>query len=331
MDEIETEFRPCVGLDGYEISREGIFRNARTQRPLKAHMFSGYPCVRAHGGHHALHRLVALTFIGPPPTPDAIVNHIDGKVENYKVANLEWMTQGQNVQHAWDNGLRKGGPKNGTQVETISSNGVSTVYPSMNEAARALGADLRGVTQAVDKGTRSCMGHRVRRVDQTREGEEWREFNTCDGKTFKHTYSVSDQGRVKGPRGLMHPETLPTGYANVGLQDQDGRIRNCLVQRLVATAFLGPPEPNMVADHINTKKLDNRAVNLQWITQQVNTIRARGRAVVQKDAEGEVIEQFASLSLAAVAVDCNYTAISKAIKRGIRCRGFHWEFVEVDP
>jgi len=87
----------------------------------------------------------------------------------------------------------------------------------------------------------------------------------------------------------------------------------------------------MVADHINTKKLDNRAVNLQWITQQVNTIRARGRAVVQKDAEGEVIEQFASLSLAAVAVDCNYTAISKAIKRGIRCRGFHWEFVEVDP
>ncbi len=295
-------------------------------------MFSGYPCVRAHGGHHALHRLVALTFIGPPPTPDAIVNHIDGKVGNYNVANLEWMTQGQNVQHAWDNGLRKDKPKQGTLVETISSTGVSTIYPSMHEAARALGADQRGITQAIDKGTRTCMGHRVRRVDRTQEGEEWREFNTLDGKTFKHTYSVSDQGRVKGPRGLMSPRALPTGYAYVSLQGEDDRIRTCLLQRVVATAFHGPaPIPKAQADHINNDRTDNHAVNLQWLTPQDNTIRARGRAVVQKDAEGEVIEQFASLSLAAVAVDCNYTAISKAIKRGIRCRGFNWEFAESDP
>ena len=53
-----------------------------------------------------LHRLVALTFI---PNPDRLptVNHKDGNKENNAVYNLEWMSLGDNVRHAWSTGLAK--------------------------------------------------------------------------------------------------------------------------------------------------------------------------------------------------------------------------------
>lgn len=51
-----------------------------------------------------IHRLMATTFID---NPDGLpqVNHKDGNKENNSVENLEWVTESQNTQHAWDNGL----------------------------------------------------------------------------------------------------------------------------------------------------------------------------------------------------------------------------------
>ena len=51
-----------------------------------------------------LHRLIAIAFIPNPFNLDT-VNHIDGDKSNNSASNLEWMSIGDNVRHAWKNGL----------------------------------------------------------------------------------------------------------------------------------------------------------------------------------------------------------------------------------
>jgi hypothetical protein len=52
----------------------------------------------------AVHRLVALVFIGKPKE-ESQVNHIDGVKSNNCVSNLEYCTPSENTQHAYKTGL----------------------------------------------------------------------------------------------------------------------------------------------------------------------------------------------------------------------------------
>lgn len=53
-----------------------------------------------------VHQLVAKVFISNPDNLPQ-VNHKDGNVHNNNISNLEWVTNSQNTQHAYDKHLRK--------------------------------------------------------------------------------------------------------------------------------------------------------------------------------------------------------------------------------
>lgn len=48
-----------------------------------------------------VHRLVAIAFLGPPPSPDHEANHKNGDKTDNHVENLEWITHSGNTQHAY--------------------------------------------------------------------------------------------------------------------------------------------------------------------------------------------------------------------------------------
>ncbi|MEK6882467.1 MAG: HNH endonuclease signature motif containing protein, partial [Nanoarchaeota archaeon] len=51
------------------------------------------------------HRLVAISFLGPPPIGMTLVNHKNGFKQDNRVENLEWSNNSLNQRHAFKIGL----------------------------------------------------------------------------------------------------------------------------------------------------------------------------------------------------------------------------------
>lgn len=51
----------------------------------------------------SVHKLVAMSYLGKPPTELSVVNHIDSNKLNNSVCNLEWSSVSLNTQHGFRN------------------------------------------------------------------------------------------------------------------------------------------------------------------------------------------------------------------------------------
>lgn len=68
---------------------------------------------------------------------------------------------------------------------------------------------------------------------------------------------------------LMTPQYTKKGYLKIGLY-KDGVFNMKRVHRLVAQAFVPNPDNKPQVNHINEVKDDNRAENLNWMTNKEN-------------------------------------------------------------
>lgn len=97
------------GHPGYAVSNMGHVRNVTTRKQLTPYDDGkGYLRVKLDGDNCRLHILVAVAYV-PNPEPDVrnVVNHKRGKKHDCRASQLEWVTQAENIQHAWDTGLCK--------------------------------------------------------------------------------------------------------------------------------------------------------------------------------------------------------------------------------
>lgn len=111
MDEI---WKPIPGYESrYEVSNMGRVRSFVTGTGSRGAVHYLREDSHTKYGHRRVtlsmnrktekflvHRLVALAFIGPPPTPKHVVNHIDFCPANNRWDNLEWVTMQGNADHS---------------------------------------------------------------------------------------------------------------------------------------------------------------------------------------------------------------------------------------
>lgn len=248
-----SEWRPVVGYEGiYEVSADGNVRRAIPGRrrpagsllqPSPGRLGYVYVTLSRNGeqAQHPVHRLVAEAFIPLPEglvAQDLVVDHLSEPKSDNRVTNLRWATHGENMEHAAVEAAErrlKGEPPRSRRHELPPVPDDAVWKPLM-----AFG--IGGRFEVSNYGhVRRCMPGR----------------NACVGR-------------------MVAARLMPQGYVQVKLRvpgKKHGVIKT--IHILVASAFLPPPQPGeRVIDHINGDKTDNRADNLEWVTQQENTLRA---------------------------------------------------------
>ena len=110
--------------------------------------------------------------------------------------------------------------------------------------------------------------------------EIWRDI-----EGYEKLYQVSNLGRVRSldrvittKYGVVYPykgrilkmKKNNSGYSVVSLS-KDGKVKDFLIHRLVAKAFIPLEDYNgMEVNHINFDRNDNNVNNLEWITRKEN-------------------------------------------------------------
>lgn len=156
------------GASIYESSNSGRVR-LKTGRILKQ-----FQAIKSYPGGYLLcrivfddgkisnrlvHRLIAQTFLSNPDNK-ATVNHKNGNKLDNCLDNLEWATHSENIQHAYDTGLKKYRPlhykgKFGfdhNRSKSVRCVETGEIFGSMSEAARHTKIDRSSIGWACRTG-----------------------------------------------------------------------------------------------------------------------------------------------------------------------------------
>lgn len=175
------------GIEHYEASSAGRIRSLyrlvrcgpgyKGSRPVPAMVMrtfvsraTGYMQVALLTKRYSVHRLVAMAFLGEPPTKKHMVNHKNGVRHDNRVENLEWCTLSENIKHAY----AELGAKASCQGVFSKDHPASKPVVSRNVnngEIRAWDCGMDAVREGFDSSSisRCCSGQY-----KTHKGHEWR-------------------------------------------------------------------------------------------------------------------------------------------------------------
>lgn len=166
------EWRGVIGFEGYyevsnfgdvrsvtrEVSRPGPTGNLVKQGKVRRQYVTpkGYCRLQLRGGGRMkncmVHVVVAEAFL-PNPNGRLQVNHLNGRKTDNRVSNLEWASPSENLQHAYETGLRH---SNAKYVVTCEELGISTIgCTEMEDRLQKMGyenARSAGIWRVINEG-----------------------------------------------------------------------------------------------------------------------------------------------------------------------------------
>lgn len=314
----DPNWRP-IYIDGemvnYSVSIYGQVRVADTVELRVLDTLDGYASCQLHvkGKHYSkkVHRLVAEAFIPNDDEEKKYINHINHNKLDNRVENLEWITASENIKHAHQKADRKSTRKPIIRRDLDGTNEVR--YEYVNQAKSVFGNYIQ-----------DCLAGRRPHA----YGYIWTYVNECekvdiDLNEFKPIenhpeYLISRDGRVYS---CFSEKLLAPGirgmYLSVFLKTE-----HCNIHRLVALNFIDKPDHYddttiLVVNHKDGDKLNNHVENLEWVSYSENVLHIinkgchkSAKPVVQKDLEGNVVQEHPSIS---------HTSRSLDLGRSVHC------------
>jgi len=294
MPEIWKELE---GFSKYKISNSGKVWSKHYNREMSLKPdLAGYVRMVLHNDKeerkgYRIHRLVALTFI-PNPENKKTVNHKNHNRADNKVENLEWATVSEQNNHRQKplkevhSSIRARGvwrcSIDGEKLEYYESITNSAEWAAKNKGIKA----KSGVTSI----TAVC-----RNKQKTAYGFKWI-YDTSDENIFENeiwkdipkelvkgssNYKISDQGRIKNPKGKILKGGVNNGYKDVSIGSRAGKYY--LIHRLVAQVFLPNFYNKRFVNHKDHDKSNCKLYNLEWVTPSENMIAAVNYYSSKKD------------------------------------------------
>jgi hypothetical protein len=334
----EWKSMECINCPNYEASNKGYIRNVRTGR-ISEGSLSGDGYFRTSLTNMSgksfkiyVHVIVAKTFLGPPPTQEHTVDHIDGDGTNNDISNLRWATKSeQSLNRRCKDRIAHSRPI--TQMD-LDGNELFTWF-SQEEIFEEYGRTNK--MSAACQINMTLYGYKWKYCMNDIEGEEWKILPDEFGGVY-----VSNMGRY---RKLINDfvgfgTTTVSGYKTVSITLNNQEQKRFLVHCLVALAFYGKCEEGFLVNHKNGNKKDNKLSNLEYSTPKENTRHAVetglrkytkntkvSRKVHQLDMNGKFIKEFPSISEAHRELKLGGRGISLVCTgKQFTAGGFKWKY-----
>lgn len=285
---MEEKWKIVDGFVNYKISSLGRIDNIQTNRMKKPTLSrDGYLRVslfkNQKGKSFSVHRLVAEYFIENINNLP-FVNHIDGNKSNNIVSNLEWISGSDNIRHAYDTGLVK---KRRRSLKFSDKDIVEIYYANgiYQKIAEHFDTSISIISNIKNKNKYLYVLNNLNNLNF-----EYKIFNECDLKYNKinedveileyknkkidgfENYLVDVVGNIYSLKKKKYLKpVIRNKYCYVTLCENK-LYKNFSVHRLVLSSFVENKNDLPIVNHINSNTLDNRLVNLEWVSYRDNNL-----------------------------------------------------------